>query len=655
MGIKGEKPLEHKSFRTSSHGDKGFVLMLPLARTPTDDNDDRVISGQEHIAEVVVDYVSSLFGKWRVPSTGKMLKADDVLVLCQKRKTLFKAALRAFQKRGIAVSTRSDENLRENIAAADVLDLLEVLLSPEDDYRLACILKTPFIGWDEQDIFQICYGRDGNSVWDNLRKLARDQEKSLRVYKWIENLRSRVDIDSPYQLLNRILYEVCPYEFEGGKLTGYQAMVGRLGVEAKEAIEVLLIKLRDFERDNTNSLRNFLDEMRDSELKVKKAADSEGAVRLMTIHGAKGLEAPLVVLLETLGASNPDKGKYSIWQEGYQFWYSRAGDINKAQIEDAQSIIDREENLDNQERARLMYVALTRARDALVICGAYNKKKGKNNWYDNLKMGMEKIKGREVKIENTVFGQRGIEHWEEDSYRIFGQDPILKQDKTSDRDAEKIENKQEPKASEAEYIWYRQPFVIEDKQTTETYQASKLQDSFSGAGDVSLLDDGELSIKRGLLIHRLLEILSKVGVNERLALGRKILQVEGKDFAKDGEGEKLLDGVLKLMDSPQLRHLFDRGYDEVGIGGVINIEGDDLFVNGRIDRLLVGENEVVLMDYKTGKKPGKGKIPDVYIKQMSSYALLLKNLWRDKQIRGLILWTRDVSVSELKQEDLGVL
>lgn len=662
MGIQGEEKLEHKSFRTSSRGDKGFVLMLPLAKTPSDSDDadsddDRVYSGQEYIAEVVVDYISSLLGRWRVPSTGELLKTDDVLILCRKRKTLFKAAMRAFQRRGIAVSTRSDENLRENIAVSDIFDLLEVLLSPDDDYRLACVLKTPFVGWDEENVFRICYNRQNDSVWGNLRKLAESEEKSRIVYEWIENLKSRVDIDSPYQLLNRILYGSCPCGFGDEKLTGYQAMVGRLGVEAKESIEILLMKLRDFERDNTNSLRNFLDEMRKSELKVKKGSDSKDAVRLMTMHGAKGLEAPLVVVLETLGGGKPDEGKYNMWQDKDMLWFARPRDIYSAEIEDAQDIVEQEKKLDEQEQARLMYVALTRARDALIICGAYNKRKMKDDWYSYLRSGMDNIGGREIQIANTVFSKRGMDHWEEDSYRIWGQEPILEQREISYGEGIEEEEETDSKETECQNLWYKQPFVIEDKdkQEIETYQASKLQDGVVSGGDVGLTEDKDLAINRGLLVHRLFEVLSKVGAEQRLTLGRKVLQLEGRDFAKGGEGEELLNGVLKLMESPRFRHLFERGYAEVGIGGVVSHEGSDVFVNGRVDRLLVGEDEVVIIDYKTSKSPKQGKVPEVYIKQMSSYAMLLKNLWRDKQIRGLILWTRDMSISELKQKDLGIL
>src|SRR5690606_11404980 len=222
-------------------------------------------------------------GRLRTPNAG------DVIVLVRRRGPLFDAVLQALKKADVPVAGADRLQLSEHIAVMDLMALGDALLCEPDDLALACALKSPLFGLGEDDLFTLAHGRTG-SLAASLVKQASGNEHFAEVARKIARWRAEAAALRPFDFYSRVL----------GRDRGRALMLARLGHEAADAIDEFLARALAYERTETPSLASFLHFLRRAGTEVKRDLEVESdAVRVMTVHGAKGLEAPLVILADT--------------------------------------------------------------------------------------------------------------------------------------------------------------------------------------------------------------------------------------------------------------------------------------------------------------------------------------------------------------------
>ncbi len=390
---KGLGLLERLSHDSQRPDDAGLVELWPLFTTP--DKEDRTPwttpdaprdsrSGgarlAEHIGATVKGWIDN---KEQLLSKGRNVAPGDILILVRRRTPFVNQMIRALKTRGVAVSGIDRMVLKEQLAVQDLLAAAQFALLPEDDLTLACLLKSPLIGWTDQQLENIAPKRTG-SLWDAVRDADSD------IVAWLQKQISHAASDHPYEFFARLLQTPCPAD----KISGLHAMTARLGAEALDPLDEFLNIALTFETGNIAALQGFLVAMEQGDSEIKREQEEAGgAVRIMTVHGAKGLEAPIVILPDTVRATRTSGGSQRlIWPDKSNLkvplWSPRAD----RDCRFYKTLLGRLEDRQDEEYRRLLYVALTRARDRLYICGHTGRKPPlPENWYNYAAQAFERI------------------------------------------------------------------------------------------------------------------------------------------------------------------------------------------------------------------------------------------------------------------------
>ena len=365
------------------------------------------------------------------------------------------------------------------------------------------------------------------------------------------------------------------------------------------------------------SLQNFLNSLRQNEVEIKRDPEQSGdVVRIMTVHAAKGLQAPVVFL--------PDTRQMTFFSPK-TFWIKEKGDTDEElffwspkaewRTDLVREEIDALKEKNKREYNRLLYVALTRAADRLYMTGWDKKKSPEGNWYDLIKGGLES-KAQEIKT------------------NLFD-DPVLQL--TS---AQEVPPKEKEQASAAR-MFAPLPEWVEQKAPAEPTPPRPLAPSRPDVEEpaaLSPLTEGRIkAMKRGQLVHALLEILPDYDEKDRLKAAERLACLQMPE-ANDTERQKIINAVLSLLNAPETAELFALpSLAEVPVSGLVN----DRVINGQIDRVSVSDTEVRLIDYKTGRSipDSAEKTPVAYIRQMAAYKAVMKKIYPDKKIRCFLLWT----------------
>ena len=216
--------------------------------------------------------------------------AGDVLVLVRQRGPLFEAIIRALKNAGVAVAGADRLILTEHIAVMDLLALADALLLPHDDLALATVLKSPLFGFSTRTLFGLAWKRDGiaaRGVAGEGRRRARVADAAERLDRLAQAARR----ETPFAFYARVL----------GPKTARKRFLGAARPEATDALDEFLNIALDYERRDTPSLQGFVAWLRSAQREVKRDMEiSRDEVRVMTVHGAKGLEAPIVILADTM-------------------------------------------------------------------------------------------------------------------------------------------------------------------------------------------------------------------------------------------------------------------------------------------------------------------------------------------------------------------
>lgn len=562
--------------------------------------------------------------KWALrPAT-----AGDILILVDTRTGgLFDALIEALKSKDIPVAGADRLVLADHIGVQDCLNLIRFVLLPGDDLTLAEILRGPFGGLLDDDIhlFPLAYERPG-TLWESL--LASDAPAHQPIKAFLQDLLAHAHLP-PYEFLSHVLERTGP----DGQ-TGWQCLAARLGPPMRDPVQALLSRAMAHDAKSAASLQLFVARMDLDRTQIKRdLAAPNGEVRVMTVHGAKGLQAPIVILPDTTRAAKSSSPSI-LKVNGVPVWMGSASD-------DTDDTALAREDLklhEARERRRLLYVALTRAQDQLIICGPWAGKKPKpdedkqaktgypeSSWYALCAEAMAGLLGGELPI-----GEDGR--------------PLLARFGDAPKTSAEVSDKRAKSAVLP--LWTTQN-APEEAQSQRISAPSALV-----PGEAPILppiDTARLDrLKRGRLIHALLERLPAITAAEREAAGARFLARDRT--LKEADRKAYLNAAMGVLKDPQFAEVFAEGgrAEAPVIGSAPSLPGG-LIINGRVDRLVISETEVLIVDFKTDRPPPQ-RAEDVglsYLAQMGAYAAVLAEAYPDKAIRAALVWTDGPKLMEL--------
>ncbi len=582
----------------------------------------RQASGAALLGEAVAARIATWLERGEMlPARGREMRPGDILVLVRKRTgPLVPRLLRVLKERNIPVGGADRLTLTGQIAVQDVLALCDVLLLPEDDLQLAAVLKSPLIGLDEDRLLALAAGREG-SLWARLaQERGRDTPEGLAA-GWLARLMNRADLATPHALLAEVL----------GEHGGRARLLARLGPDAADPLDELLNAALEHERRHPPSLQHFVHRLRRGEAEIKREQAEGEAVRVMTAHGAKGLQAPVVILPDTVSTAPRERGVR--WDEEggmpLPFWAPR---------EDAHApafarLLAAEQARRAEEENRLLYVALTRAEDRLLVCG-WQPKPPKDapwpagSWYGLIEQGFRTLGA----VEEAAFDPAGFGAPAE---ARFG--PVLLRHEKAQAGKVRPADAAATRAPPPLPGWARRPVPAEAGAAPLTPSAVPAEDETPSAAPHGAADPTGRRFRRGRLVHALLQHLPDHAPAAREAAARAFLARPGHAL-EAAEQAAILAEVLALLAEPDLAAAFGPGsLAEAPVAGRIG----GRLVSGQVDRLLVGPERLLVLDYKTNRPPPARleEVPAPYLRQMAAYRAVLRLAFPGRPVVCALVWT----------------
>jgi len=601
----------------------GFVELWPVV-SGDDDNAAQAVFGAPNMAfgndaeTNAANQLAATLKSWighKTLSSGKPVGAGDILILLRKRGAFFEQLLKSLQQNGISVAGADRMKLEDQIEIQDLLALGDVMMLPEDDLQLAAVLKSPLCGLDDDDLFTLAYDRGSASLYARLMAHRGGDTKFGAAADQLAAWRLLADRDSVFGFFSSVLVN-------GGR----QNFVRRLGNAVHESLDHFLTLAQTMALGEGVSLLQFLTAIRGSGGDVKRDMDSSGTdeVRVMTIHGAKGLEAPIVILPDML---KPRRVGQTLGRDDHAVYWIPPGPAFQPDFITAVKTASRV--LADQEANRLLYVALTRAREGLVIAG-WQKPHGvrqlEDSDYQLIKHALADLPGTaEIADQHLVLHTTAVR-------------PL-----SSPEDAaETSVPRRTDDSKTADWIAMPAPIDLPDGRPLRPSQPGLDHAPTAPKGGHSS-PNRQISLAYGRVVHQLLEILPLVPPNRRHAVAQPILKaaLDLPDTAKD----PLLDRLNDIISLPQLAPLLgDKALAEAPINGMVK----KVAVAGQIDRLYVGDDHIILMDFKTGQRPD-GATPRSYLEQMALYDALLVQIYPDRPITCWLIWTDTQNIEEISQ------
>lgn len=624
----GQDDVRHITNRAS---DAGRVEMWSLEKSPeqTADQDGwrmPVEQGFEETAEATLAVRIAKKIEQLLKSTQNDVgprQPGDIMVLVRQRSDFIEHLVRELKARKIPVSGLDRMELNEQIVIHDLLALASFTLLPDDDYTLACVLKSPFVQINEDDLYKLCHNRQG-TLWDALKKQAHSQQL-CDAHSLLSTLLQKTDYVTPFDFFSYVLSEK----------EGRKQLVSRLGIEVNDPIDEFLSLCLTFESKNAPSLQSFLRWFEESKSEIKRDLErGKNEVRILTIHAAKGLQAPVVFLPDTCRTESPkskiiiesqslspQNSSLPIWIGGQK---NAVGPLEKAFAEVATQ--------NREESNRLLYVALTRAEDELYIAGwqsGTNNDAPQGSWYAMIRDAFEKYLSVPSQ-ERTICKMN-----DEDGRPMWIFTNPNKKPRT--RKTPVATNERIPLPE-----WIRTPAPAEKP------HLRGLRPSATVEGENPMTSsDLKKALKRGEAIHKLLELLPSVPPQNQKAAAEAFLKKPAFDLAS-AERERIEKQVSGILSHPQFRPLFsEESRGEVGVAGVV----DGHSIAGQVDRLLIREEDIFIADYKTNRSVPKtlAEVPKSYLSQMQLYAALLSKIYPQKKIHAALVWIEDGSLMEIPE------
>lgn len=549
-----------------------------------------------------------------LPARGRAMRAGDILVLVRKRTGAFIPTLvRALKERGVPVGGLDRLALVDQIAVQDLLALADSLLLPEDDLQLAAALKSPLFGLTEAELFALAQGRQGSLAAALATHRGGDSALG-RAADRFGRLAARADFCGPHTLFAELL----------GELGGRAALLARLGPDAADAIDEFLGAALAHERTHPPSLQSFSHWLRQGGATVKRDADAAAdQVRIMTVHNAKGLQAPVVILPDTVAPGRADQGvRWGVDADGtpLPFWAPNTG----FHVPPYRALLDAAKAATAREAHRLLYVALTRGEDRLIVAGWQKKRRPEGCWYDLIAEGFSRLP---------------------DVEEVPGPDGPIRRLATPQTVQPAAERPRAGGSDAPLPDWAGRPAPPEGAETALAPSALPGEEEPPVADPRAAADPTGRRFRRGRLVHALLQHLPDLPPEAWEDAARRYLARPGHGLDAAAQAETAAE-VLALLRHPDCAAAFGPGsLAEAPLAG--RIKGR--LIAGQVDRIVVGPARILVLDFKTNRPP-PARVEDVaplYLRQMAAYRALLRQAWPGREVACALIWTHGAHVMAL--------
>jgi ATP-dependent helicase/nuclease subunit A len=547
-----------------------------------------------------------------------------VLVLVRQRGSLFEAIIRALKNEGVEVAGADRLVLTEHIAVMDLMALADSLLLPHDDLALASVLRSPLYGFSDKELFDIAADRGRKTLRAALA--AHAGEKFGEASARLEALATMARRVTPFAFFAHVL----------GADGGRRRFLARLGLEANDALDEFLNLALDYERHEASSLQGFLSWLREARAEIKRDMEiKRDEVRVMTVHGAKGLEAPIVILADTITPpAGPRPPRLLKLADGPLIWVGRKAD-DVAPVQTARQLFQRDAE---DEYRRLLYVAMTRAADRLIVCGAEGVRgRPAGCWYDLVREPLSELLVEEQDDGETVWRY----------HKSASKD-------TAPPSSDKPEAKSERPALPH---WLRELAPAEPPRSTVVSPSSAFDDDDLGGTfepTTSSAADRQKALDRGSLVHRLMQSLPDIPAERRKLAATNFLERRARNFSAD-EQAKMVQDILAILDDKNFAEIFASGSraELPIVGRFLRDNARPVHVSGQVDRLAVSSEAVLIADYKTDRRAPKslGEVAP-YVTQLALYRAVLQRLYPGKAVRAALLFTEGPLLIEVPATDM---
>ena len=622
----------------------GVVELWPLILPDEDDDYDRWraprwIDTGRHPRLKLAHEIARTIRYWIdndvvLQARGRPMRYGDILILVRQRTTFMDALVRALKLANIPVAGADRLKLTQHLAVQDLMALARFVLLPEDDLTLAAVLKGPLVHRkdgkpiSDEDLFKLAHGRGTTTLWQRLNDVVGRDDTFSQALADLQRWRARAGFMTPYEFFSQVLV----------RDRGRERLLKRLGSEASDPIDAFMIEALNFQVGHSPSLHDFLGWLEGAGLEIKRDMDHSGnEVRIMTVHGAKGLEANVVILPDTTDVPDnrkiPDlmflSGKHGplpVWRLRQSDETTFVGDLRDATKQKAK-----------QEYLRLLYVAMTRARDQLYIGGYSKKDEAKDgSWYELIRQIVERPENEA----HDPIHNRTV-------WRIAGGQSGKPQDDTKEdgltvyplRPPAWTEGNAPPEPAGLKWFVPSRLGHSDDREQVEPERA-----------DPPLQHGSTDRYRRGNLIHKLLQLLPEVPEDDRSAAAQRYLARPGQAL-DEHEAAGIVDEVMRVIRDPAFGPVFGQGSRaEVPLAAQVDLgSGRTIGLTGQIDRLVVRNDDVLIVDYKTNR-PAPATIDaadKAYIRQLAAYRLALMQLYPGKTVKAALLWTNTAQLMEV--------
>jgi ATP-dependent helicase/nuclease subunit A len=480
------------------------------------------------------------------------LRYGDMLVLVRRRGNAFDAVIQALKHAGIPVAGADRLKLTEHIAIIDLMNLADALLLPQDDLALAVALKSPLFGLTDDDLFRLAWQRKG-PLREALRAHAATNDRFAGALKRLEQCERRAPAETPFAFYAWLL---------GGD-GGRARMLRRLGHEANDALDEFLELALNYERKAPASLQGFMAWLRAADLEVKRDMEiSRDEVRVMTVHGAKGLESSVVFMVDTttspsdtqrLRLINLPQGNSAPHASGVVVWAGKKADDPAAVAAARTAMLADTED----EYRRLLYVAMTRAADRLIVGGCMPGNMNtvrKSSWYDLIDRGLA----------NSALELRELETPHGKVKRYFRLDDVAPS--TGEAAAP-------TSAPIALPSWLRMAASPEASAESPLRPSDPADHDSHRIRTAESMTSRARALQRGTLVHRLLQSLPEIDVTRRRDAAAGYLARNAGDWTEE-ERKALAEQILSLIADSRFAAVFASGSRaEVSIVGRLERAG----------------------------------------------------------------------------------
>ena len=642
----GEFPIPPHGVRRE--GEAGLVELWPLtprpetlAPAPWEAPVDQ--PAEDHPVKTLSARVAKTVGDWRkhetlLESKGRPIAPGDVMILVQSRGPLFEEIIRRLAQAGAPVAGADRLRLLEDPAVEDLLSCARWALSSNDDLSLAEALKSPLFGFDDDnDLFPLAYERaSGETLWASLSTRAGEKEAWEQTAAQLRTARSVGLTQGPYAFLSHIL--------ETGAPSGRRRFYERLTQSSRDAIDEMLRQALSFENANPRSLRAFTRWFETNAGDIKREMErADDAVRVMTVHGAKGLEANIVFLIDAHRGPQIRSGPV-IENAADGSPHTPHPLLTVPATRDVDAVakaVEDKKRKDYEEYRRLLYVAATRARDRLYICGVQSgadrdpraKPTEVKSWHALAQDAFDRLEERA----NARVETGAAPFWDNASEALrrfsLGQSAAVPE-RREDASPAPVETP---------------PWLFADAETETAplrLAPSRLageEDAVGPAPRSPAYSPTRAPDKyfRGRILHRLLELLPDVAAENRKDAAERLLERLAPEIGA-GERAEWRDEALAVLNDPVFAPVFAPGSRaEVAIAGAPKGVKDGVIVSGQIDRLAIDGDAILIVDYKTNRPPPQdiADADPAYIAQLAAYRGLLQEIYPNHQIRSALVWT----------------